>query len=262
MADCREEIDENVFAEAFELFVGFDGCKRDNFINRESGSISLKVKDFTIKVHQDRELLCGKGVTGAAVWDSGMVLAKFVEFHHQELIANKSIIEIGAGCGVTGLVACRLGCKEIIFTDQIHMLPLLTRNVEENAQQMEGVATVKEFTWKEDDIPDWIVEKHFDVVLAADCVFNESINADLVAVLVALCPTSSTIVLLSSELRSSSVMENFLERIIKHFDMYRIAASEWHPQFKCDSVVMYAMRRRKDSSSNSGMGVFLEERIW
>lgn len=65
----------------------------------------------TLKVRQ-----CYLGDVGCVVWDAAIVLAKYLEtkqFHDpssgQNVWAGRSVVELGAGTGVVGLLAATLG---------------------------------------------------------------------------------------------------------------------------------------------------------
>lgn len=45
------------------------------------------------------------GVTGAVMWDSGVVLGKFLEHAVDSgllLLQGKNVVELGSGCGLVG----------------------------------------------------------------------------------------------------------------------------------------------------------------
>jgi predicted nicotinamide N-methyase len=59
-----------------------------------------------VRVGQESE-----GSEAVIVWDAGIVLAHFLEHRQEELgLANgPSVLELGAGTGIVGLVAAALG---------------------------------------------------------------------------------------------------------------------------------------------------------
>ncbi|KAF7039792.1 hypothetical protein CFC21_049739 [Triticum aestivum] len=83
------------------------------------------------------------GVTGAVVWDSTVVLAKFLE-HAADggllSVRGARAVDLGAGCG---LVAALLGAR-VVPTDLPDRVRLLRKNLEENVG---GSATVAELVW-------------------------------------------------------------------------------------------------------------------
>ncbi len=45
-------------------------------------------------------------------------------------IAGKSVLEIGAGVGIVGLVAAALGAKPVLITDLPHLVPHINANIQ------------------------------------------------------------------------------------------------------------------------------------
>ncbi|KAF9175876.1 Methyltransferase-like protein 21D [Mortierella sp. AD010] len=91
-----------------------------------------------------------KGGVGSTIWDAAIVLAKYLERSDLiQLTKSKSsasstpinILELGSGTGIVGLAAARIlstkgyhGSK-VVLTDKDNVLPLLQRNVENNASE-------------------------------------------------------------------------------------------------------------------------------
>ncbi|KAF9346285.1 Methyltransferase-like protein 21D [Mortierella sp. AD094] len=91
-----------------------------------------------------------KGGVGSTIWDAAIVLAKYLECSDLlKLTKSKSsasstpinILELGSGTGIVGLVAARIlstkgyqGSK-VVLTDKDNVVPLLQRNVENNASE-------------------------------------------------------------------------------------------------------------------------------
>ncbi|GAX79085.1 hypothetical protein CEUSTIGMA_g6525.t1 [Chlamydomonas eustigma] len=76
-----------------------------------------KVREFTydgIRVGI-KEGALGDGL-GAKVWSLAHVLAReLVEY--PALVSGKRVLEIGAGCGLNGIIAAKLGAHEVVLTD-------------------------------------------------------------------------------------------------------------------------------------------------
>ncbi|GLT49072.1 hypothetical protein SLA2020_226550 [Shorea laevis] len=72
----------------------------------------------------------GRPLTGSWVWDSALVLSKWM--FTQVDFQGKSVLEVGAGAGLPGLVAARLGASRVVLTDVKPLLPGLLKNVEAN----------------------------------------------------------------------------------------------------------------------------------
>ena len=66
---------------------------------------------------------------GGVVWNGAYKLCAYLE-DHPGLVRGKSVIELGAGCGLPGLFAATLGASSVVLTDQI--TDLLEENVRAN----------------------------------------------------------------------------------------------------------------------------------
>lgn len=105
-------------------------------------------------------------------------------------LAGKSIVELGSGTGLVGLIAGKLdsSCK-VFITDQAPLLDIMTKNVRLNS--LEGNIEVAELNWGE-PIPTNLPSKP-DIILAADCVYFEPAFPLLVQTLADLSDTSTHI---------------------------------------------------------------------
>ncbi|RRT37160.1 hypothetical protein B296_00057277 [Ensete ventricosum] len=98
------------------------------------------------------------GVTGAVMWDSGIVLGKFLEHAVDSgtlSLRGKRVVELGAGCGLVGCIAALLGA-DVMLTDLPDRLKLLKKNVDLNVEgwNNRGSARVCELTWGDDIDPE------------------------------------------------------------------------------------------------------------
>ena len=127
------------------------------------------------------------GGFASTVWDSSIVLAKYVE-KHRGLFANKRACELGAGCGVVSAALVKAGCARVVATDLPENLPLLRENMERNCgEEGEGARwEVKALTWGANAAV--ALGETFDVVVAADCMYIAEAASDLVDTLAALVP--------------------------------------------------------------------------
>jgi predicted nicotinamide N-methyase len=58
----------------------------------------------------------GHKQSGQYLWPAAKGLSVYL-FEQKYLVENESVVELGAGCGLAGLVAAKLGAKSVIFTD-------------------------------------------------------------------------------------------------------------------------------------------------
>jgi hypothetical protein len=77
---------------------------------------------------------------GQMVWPNAQILCHFI-VKHQHLFKDKSVLEVGAGPGLSGIVAS-VYCKRVVLTDYDEkVVALLNRNIQNNAHlgtQMEA----------------------------------------------------------------------------------------------------------------------------
>lgn len=135
--------------------------------------------------------------------------ALFIDRAH---LATASVLELGSG---TGVLAALLGpmAGSWTATDYQPLLLLISKNVRRNCEGISGAKIdVREldWTWSQKQI-----EQNFatpadtwDIVLAVDCLFNESLVKPFVDTLNAL-PSKAVVIV--SELRSEDVLRLFLE---------------------------------------------------
>lgn len=128
--------------------------------------------------------------TGATVWPASMVLLKYLE-KNPFLIQGKSVVDLGAGTGITSIAAAILGASRVVCTDgTASVVRLASDNVKHNSQRVGNVIDVREYSWG-----DGSLKETFDVVLVSDCVLpklypitplmaamNELMGADSVAI--------------------------------------------------------------------------------
>ncbi|TYJ23245.1 hypothetical protein E1A91_A08G178100v1 [Gossypium mustelinum] len=107
--------------------------------------------------------ITGRPLTGSWVWDSALVLSRWVSTHLN--FQGKSVLELGAGAGLPGLTAALLGATRVVLTDVQQLLPGLLKYVEVNG--FTDKVEVKELVWGSDD--SGITESStFDIVLMSD----------------------------------------------------------------------------------------------
>ena len=127
-------------------------------------------------------------MTGALLWDSAVILtsllARRVEGLQAAVVeagATLRCIELGAGLGLVGLGAAALGCSTVL-TDRAECIPLLEEGIREN--RLEHRATARTLDWGDSEAAEALGT--FDLVLAADCLYEAEIAPRLVETMIAL----------------------------------------------------------------------------
>ena len=107
--------------------------------------------------------------TGAVVWDGAVLLAR-ANALEPPAGRKRDVLEVGAGCGLAGIAwAVTEGCN-LTLTDRPHRLRALRENARRNGVE----ATVAALDWTRAEFG------AYDVVLAADCVYDEALATPLV----------------------------------------------------------------------------------
>ncbi|KAF7301547.1 Protein-lysine N-methyltransferase EFM6 [Mycena indigotica] len=104
---------------------------------------------------------------GGIAWPAAEVLCRYLVRRGTNSLNGKTVIDLGSGTGLCGLLAAKLGATAFV-TDQAPLLSVMQDNVELN--QMSSSCLVAELNWGE-PIPAKIPRA--DVILAADCVYFE-----------------------------------------------------------------------------------------
>ena len=163
-----------------------DSSSKDEFLDR-----LVKLQDGALRLLQPAEAaaLPDDGPIEWApiapysevLWRSGVALAEELE---TERLQGLRVLELGCGLALPSLVAARAGA-EVIATDvDDEALPLVERNARENGLSVETAAA----DWAR---PDELVERAaFDLVLAADVLYEHESVEPLLALLPRLAPAA------------------------------------------------------------------------
>ena len=115
----------------------------------------------------------------AVLWRSGVALARELE---GEALRGRRVLELGCGLGVPSLAAARAGAEVLATDESAEALELLQRNARANGARL---ATARA-EWRS---PDGLAARGpFDLVLAADVLYERPAVAELLALLPRLAP--------------------------------------------------------------------------
>ncbi|PNY04026.1 hypothetical protein L195_g000437 [Trifolium pratense] len=220
--------------------------KPNAFVSQSSLQLRLDSCGHSLSILQSPSSLGTPGVTGSVMWDSGVILGKFLEHSVDSgmlILQGKKVVELGSGCGLVGCIAALLG-GEVILTDLPDRLRLLRKNIETNMEHisLRGSITATELTWGED--PDQeLIDPKPDYILGSDVVYSEGAVVDLLETLSQLSGPNTTI-LLAGELRNDAILEYFLEAAMNDFTIGRVDQTLWHPDFRSNRVVLYVLVKK------------------
>jgi predicted nicotinamide N-methyase len=195
---------------------------------------------------------------GTTVWDSSIVLAKFLEANCRKgdfaktRVKGKRVLELGAGMGLGGIAFSLLGAS-VVLTDVAEVIPLLKRNVELNLGCSCPDVTVMELDWfKPEQLEALTPSPPFDYVIAADCVYAEHIIPHFHSIVQA-ATNDKSIVLVVNELRSHLIQAKFIEVFEATHTIKQISANKQDPKFQHELIQMFFMKRKrakKDSAND------------
>ncbi|CAG5123520.1 unnamed protein product [Candidula unifasciata] len=151
----------------------------------------------------------GLGVS-AMVWDSAIVLAEYLE-NHKHLVQDKKVLELGAGTGLTGLVAAALGA-DVTLTERAEALAHLNSSIRQNTQNRPWKISAKVLDWTKSVDPQGF--SGFDVVLGSDIIYIEDTFEDLSRTVKSLAHDNSVHILLSCRIR--------YDRDLKFLDLLKV----------------------------------------
>jgi len=95
----------------------------------------------------------------------------------EDFSQRSSAIELGAGCGLVGIVLAQLGVREVVLTDMGPTMDILKKNAKENA--CAGVSlTTQELEWGK---PCAVLDgKKFDLIVATDTMYEPGVIPALI----------------------------------------------------------------------------------
>jgi len=177
----------------------------------------LKKKiDKIIKIEQNSK---GFGELGSHVWNAAFVLSRYLENVIGNWI-NKRCIELGAGTGLTSIVAAALGAN-IVATDKRSLIRLIEHNSKNNLSVDELKRFLAhELLW---DTGNPFGEK-FDLILGADLTYDFEDLPALVNTFLALCADNGVILIAYGKERAA--IPTFFDLCTPYFNIQEIPNTE------------------------------------
>ncbi|WJX31986.1 hypothetical protein P8452_20364 [Trifolium repens] len=114
-------------------------------------------------------------LTGQLVWPGAMLLNDYLS-KNVEMFQDSTVIELGSGVGITGIL-CRRFCNKVVLTDHNEeVLKIIKKNIElhsspENISPTSHELVAEKLEWGNTDQINEILQKHpggFDIILGAD----------------------------------------------------------------------------------------------
>eukprot|EP00326_Haptolina_ericina_P039715 CAMPEP_0181232462 /NCGR_PEP_ID=MMETSP1096-20121128/35745_1 /TAXON_ID=156174 ORGANISM="Chrysochromulina ericina, Strain CCMP281" /NCGR_SAMPLE_ID=MMETSP1096 /ASSEMBLY_ACC=CAM_ASM_000453 /LENGTH=267 /DNA_ID=CAMNT_0023326757 /DNA_START=287 /DNA_END=1090 /DNA_ORIENTATION=+ len=156
----------------------------------------------------------------SAVWQAGCVLANVMQQFAPGFWHGKRVLELGAGCGVAGLLAAKMGAEMVYLTDLLPLVPLLARNAALN-DVVDRVVTC-ELEWGAEEVPDELRSTPVDIILGSDITpFVQTLPHLRHSILQ--CSAEHTVVLLSH--RDRGDVKHLLEAFEEGFECEEVSLS-------------------------------------
>jgi len=190
---------------------------------------SSRALNLSTKLEEDNiaPLFNGTQWAGTRVWKAAVLALEYLWEHHRG-DAPKSMLELGCGLGVPGMVWHLLHDEQnkVVLTDQPSLLAQLQGNVIKNfpksASDKGGdgsIVQAKPLSWSKEGL-DALLEEcgDFDICLNCDCVYEPLYGRDsweaLADILGSIAKKSpSTLLVTSVERRNADGLENFIQRL-------------------------------------------------
>ncbi|KAM4723787.1 protein N-lysine methyltransferase METTL21D [Anableps anableps] len=194
---------------------------------------------------------CYMGDVGCVVWDAAIVLAKYLEtkaFCDPSAGVNvwcgRTVVELGAGTGVVGLMAATLGAQ-VIVTDLEDLQSLLNVNIRENQSLIQsGSISAKVLKWGE-DVSEFLPSPRY--ILMADCIYYEQSIGPLVETLKQLSGPETSIICCyeqRTEGVNPEVEMKFFELLQRSFSCEKIPSEKQDPEFSSSDIHILHIRRK------------------
>ncbi|XP_036413436.1 uncharacterized protein LOC118798176 isoform X2 [Colossoma macropomum] len=178
-----------------------------DFINSNRGkkkSVYQKVSEMDRKLCEERYYFAGHEIRiidsfepyGPTVRPAALALCKFLETNPKQInLKSKAVLELGAGTGLVSIVASLLGAW-VTATDKPALLDNLSSNLSSNTRGLSKHAPqVEALSWNNNlsrSFPR--ATYHYDVVLAADVVYQHNLFDDLLATMHHFCQPGTTLI--------------------------------------------------------------------
>lgn len=157
----------------------------------------------------------------ATVWTGGRALTAALQDHNLlpiDWTKIASVIELGSGTGLCGIMAAKLGAQEVVLTDLPPLVPLLQRNAARN--RVANVTRAQCLDWREPNLPIGLPVP--DIILGSDITVFIQQNEALAIAMAKLCAPHTRILLAAQDRGDATFL---LQELSKRFHCERVPYS-------------------------------------
>ncbi|KAI1805254.1 hypothetical protein F4811DRAFT_516441 [Daldinia bambusicola] len=233
------------------------------FVDPHTTTLDLNVAGKDYVIHQSPTILNRPGsTTGAVVWKITPLVADWLAASDNPLwtsgILSSSSDVLELGCGISGLVGLVLAplVARYTLTDQSYVAKLVEKNIEENSpsinpKQVKATSQKRKakpsaaspraelrfvpLDWELDEVTPSLTgtdkTKSFDLVVACDCIYNDTLIQPLVQTCADVCRLRRSdengadrpaVCLVAQQLRDPEIFEAWITEFNKYFRTWRI----------------------------------------
>lgn len=211
----------------------YEKLERDDLLGFEyldQTNIPIGNNIFTIK--QDRRI----PETGGAVWDAAIVMSDYF-FQHKSDFHNKRVLELGAGCGLCGIVLSFLGAN-VMITDTSDYMDIIQKNIDSNLEKGKHQACVYTYYWGEQ--PKTPIVAPYDILVGSDIIYNPEALDELFKAFQILGDTR-TIIYLAHKTRFQAIEDNFFSKLKELFSIVKVGSAHANAYAPKEEVRIYRL---------------------
>lgn len=204
----------------------------------------IPIKDKEIEIKQN----CDFGYAGE-VWDGALVLAYFFLSEKSKQVINfenKTIIELGAGTGILGIIAAGLNAKKVIQTDKEDCTKLIQINQELNKEKLGLKTTLETHTlnWiKEEDYAKFDKES-FDYIIGSDLVWNPVLREPLFKCVCHLLESqTSTEAIFGFQIRDKELMKFFALFPKDKYTIEKLPQTLYDENYQSEDIIIARIKK-------------------
>mmetsp|Transcript_13928 Transcript_13928/g.18214 ORF Transcript_13928/g.18214 Transcript_13928/m.18214 type:complete len:258 (+) Transcript_13928:97-870(+) len=200
-----------------------------------------------ILVHEDYD-----AGLGGTLFDGALCLCNYIEYlktNENVSFKGKKVIELGAGCGLPGLLLASLGAA-VDITDIEQTVELIEENIENNEENIrlgEGKAVARILDWfSEGDRAGF--DGDYDFILAADTVYNIEVIRPYLETLKSLSNDHTKILFAHPAPREAKASAFFWSIVYDEFHVEKISTQKFVPGesdgFQSPTNGVFVMRKK------------------
>ncbi|GAX77181.1 hypothetical protein CEUSTIGMA_g4627.t1 [Chlamydomonas eustigma] len=196
------------------------------YIHKLENGVSLKINQAMFKAEG----------FASTVWDSSIVVCKYLEKMGDTIVKGKRCLDLSAGCGLVAVVLCHLGASEVVATDLPGNLSLLRSNC--SKQNGADRVQVLDHSWGKDV---QALLPSFDLIVACDVMYISEAVSDLVLTLEASVAPLGQVLLAHG--RNKGGEGTFFETVQGIFSVKEVTSAELHEVYQCSDVQVYSLAK-------------------